>query len=473
MAEHLATVRTPFPHQQKVLEWARSRHKIGLFLSMRLGKSMVAIRWQRLQPMQGPDSHILVICPKQVIEVWEEELAMEGMPCTVLRPPMDERLTALQESPHKWFIVNPEGLFVPGQKYPSGRRKIVPSPIAMLPWHTVIVDESTLIKNPKAQITKVCLQCFNAVPFKAILSGLPNPESTLDFYCQMAFLSTYGEFMGYHNYWSFRKHLFTPGWTGYDWTPMKGMSERIRAAVGERTIFMTRKEAGFVENKVFERRYVDLPTPTQKKYGKIERDFALSLDDTTKFSVVKQTWLLRVAGGVFPDHPELSHNRKIDEMLSLFKGELKGQRAVIWFRFNDELYKAEEAIRKAGYRTAHITGLTPLEDRAERKIRFNTGKIDYLCMQIKCGRFGINLSAASVAILYSLPDSNEQFAQLQDRIVHMAKEGPLLYLYLLSRDTIDEDRYLALQVKGLTAKSFNQKVLQNLKKRVAARVAMR
>jgi hypothetical protein len=74
--------------------------------------------------------------------------------------------------------------------------------------------------------------------------------------------------------------------------------------------------------------------------------------------------------------------------------------------------------------------------------------------QVKCGKFGLDWSVASTAIYYSNPYDMEDRAQSEDRIVSATKTEPVLYIDLITKDTIDEEVTEVLRDKNVTARSF-------------------
>src|SRR6476620_8990239 len=149
---------TLFPHQEQALRYAQQRDHIALFMEMRLGKSVVAIRWA--QPFHG---RRLVVAPLSTLKGWEQELRDEGETDVVWLTGISARARAslVTTAAHRWHLINYEALRS-WHDAPSIR------------WSCLIVDESTRIRNPKALITKMLTRKFFDVPHRAILTGLPN-----------------------------------------------------------------------------------------------------------------------------------------------------------------------------------------------------------------------------------------------------------------------------------------------------------
>lgn len=448
--------RTLKPHQASALAWSTPRSTPAFFLQMRLGKTLVAIRWSEQLDLHGPR---LVVAPLAVLYTWQDELAQEGHASTLLLGSREDRLRLLLQ-PTDWFLVNYEGLFYPGHKTSAGKPKPVPSEIATIPWSLVILDESTRIRNPKAITTRVCLSSFQKVPFKAILSGLPNPEGVEDFFCQMAFLR--GHFMGCDNYWKWlQRHFQLTGF--YDWSPRPGMLPLIRDAVKAHALFMTRKEVGLANERIYSRRYIVLPERVQTTYDRCEEDFAFE-EKETMFRTVQYEWLQQIATG-YPKGKKPLHDGKTRELIELLKGELKGESVVVYCYRNAELVAVERALRAAGIRCRRIIGAMKPRHRRYVQDLFQKGTVQVLVCQIRCVKFGLNLSKSSTAVFFSNSPSLEERKQCEDRIEHISKKEPLLFIDLLAKNTVDEDIQGALTVKGLVARNFNEELLRRFHER--------
>lgn len=439
-------LRTLFPHQQQALDRIRDASRVALFLQMRLGKTAVIIRWAK---ERVPNGRILILSPLTVIDPdWINELQLEG-----IRPSRIVNLTLMPTRVRReyamgargWFLLNPEGLRASPE-------------LIELPWDAVIVDESTTIRNPKAQITKLVTRGFQHVEYRAILSGDPAPEGPLDFFTQFEFL--YGNFMGFSGsgaYWAFRHANFTQSF--YEWIPKPGVRDAIKAWVHERAVYITRDQVGIGSRKLYQTRTVDMTSGQRRAYLHLFRKYEYDYI-RTNFATVRDVWMARIAGGFSPDrdNPEVISLTKMSELRNLLTGELRSEQVVVWFRFNEELRYAVKFLRERKIKVIGIDGLTHKTSRSVYRKWFDQGKYRVLCMQVKLGRFGINLSSASTAIYYSNAYDQESRSQSEDRIIHPAKTEPRLIIDLVTRDTIDTEVVRLLKEKRRSAMAFARRL---------------
>ena len=438
-------MRKLMPHQEDALRYAKASSYVALFLEMRLGKTLVAIRWALHQTQR----QILIVAPKSVLPVWEKELQMEGVAfdqvCSI-KGNKSLRISQANSRNYRVFLINFESL------------RATPE-LCFIPWECLIIDESTKIRNPKAQITKLLTKKFREVPARAILSGLPAPQSPLDYFCQMQFL--HGHFMQCYSYWQFRKRYFYQ--SVFEWLPMPKTLTRIKEEVHSLAFTKTRKEVNIGSQKIYENRYIEM-TPEQKKlYRQVNSEFSYE-ELETKWALTKFTWMARIAGGFSPDEKVIS-DRKSKELLDLLQNDLAEEQVIIWFRFSAEMARVKEVLTLARITCHSISGEDTATERLGYIESFLSNKARVLLCQIKCGRFGLNLSNASTAIYYSNSYDYEDRAQSEDRILHPSKREPLLYIDLITKDTIDEDVVNILRDKSVSSRLFMTKLTEKWKEK--------
>lgn len=414
---------------------------------MRLGKTLVAIRACGAKETQ---TH-LVVAPLTVLDSWQEELAAEGI-TNVHKILSSTHTPGDQYTDYAgWFLTNYECV----RSHPD---------LAFQdePWDAVILDESSRIKNPKAEIAKVCNRGFRDAAHRFILSGLPAPEHPLDYCEQFRFL--FGHCFNRKNYWSVRRSMFKQ--VGFEWCPMPGVRTHFKDYIHDRAFVMSRKEAGLGNKKIFERRVVEPTAEQTRLMKKVASDWQTD-GSYTKWRTVVHTWLAQLAGGFSPDGKCVS-TAKIWELVNLLKSELRKEQVVVFFRFNRELNAVWQALKKEGISTTWITGKTKLEDRKTRRLLFKRGRRRVALLQAKCARYGLDFSKASTAIFFSNYYDLDARKQAEDRIEHPLKKEPLLYIDLTTRGSLDEDCVWALNEKNIVARFFLSKMFHRWRERLAA-----
>jgi SNF2 family DNA or RNA helicase len=434
------------PHQVQAFEYAMARTRIALFMEMRLGKTPVAIRWA----VQRGFRRVLIVAPLGPLTDWMRELHIEGIPpssITDLYPLSKPARLEAAYGGSGFYLINYEAL------------RITPA-LCDMDWDCVIADESTKIRNPKAQITKTFLKEFAAVPARALLSGLPNPEGPSDYFSQMQWLT--GHFMNFGNYWAWRNTFFHQDERiAWQWHPNRGTLAAVKESVHNAAFVMTRQRAGMGETKIRSTRYVDMNAKQVAAMKQLKKNFQYEYIETN-FATVRDVWLARLAGGFSPDreNPELLSDAKYNELYNLLTGELKNEQVVVWFRFNEELIYVTTQLNKKGIRATSFTGASDRAERERARTGFQEGRYQVICGQVQVGKYSMNLSAADTAIYYSNSYEFEARTQSEDRIVHMTKQKPLLYIDLVTRGSIDVPVVQSLNKKKRDAAMFSRQLQQ-------------
>ena len=114
-----------------------------------------------------------------------------------------------------------------------------------------------------------------------------------------------------------------------------------------------------------------------------------------------------------------------------------------------EAIKAMLEKKKLGYRL--IYGAT--KDRAEQVKDFQENSdVKVFVGQLQTTGMGLTLTAASVAVFYSLDFSYANYEQSRARIHRIGQKEKCLYIHLVAKNTVDEKIMNALKHKGDIAK---------------------
>jgi SNF2 family DNA or RNA helicase len=434
--------RNPLPHQTAVVEWAVARDAFALFLEMRLGKCFVFLEWfRRRRPGRA-----LIVAPLSVCQTWVEEATESGIAAKIVRG-TDEDIREAFESGVALVVTNYDLLTRRG--------------FHRFDWDVVVLDESTRIRNPQSALTKHVLKHFRSVPCRVILSGLPNPETPLDFFSQLQFISDDGSVMGCRTYWQFRQAYFAPDFMGYDWQPKPGSRDKIRREVERVGFILSRKDAGLTTPKVYEKRFAPLPPKLRTAYVKAEREFVVGATET-KWKPVVDSYCRRICGGDVDGVVDPFKYKLLKELLT---GELRGEPVVVWFQHVAEIKAVSKWLKVDGFNCRSIYGATSRPKRDQRRRAFMSGRLDILLVQVATARYGLNLSRMSAAIYYSNSWEFEHRVQSEDRGIHPKKTDPLLIVDLIAADTIDETVVAVLRDKRINAKSFLKELRLSLKRK--------
>jgi SNF2 family DNA or RNA helicase len=423
-------------YQRRVLKWLNARRCAGIFLEMRLGKTLLMIRHICRLPVHT----VLVVAPYSALNSWERELEAE-------------------KSAYKYFTVNNRKMrFIYNNKNPVFVLTNKESHLALgkklleMTWDCIVLDESTFIKSPTTQVSEFYNQNFKNVPYKYILTGTPAPESRMDYFQQLRFLG-----IEKRDYWKLRHQYclqaFEHGWE----LSVKG-ELYLNKILSENCYFLSRKDVKIGGEKTYIRRLIQLPKEIKKLYRRVEREFSLADNVKTIYATQQFIWFRRLCSG-FSDKKFID-DFKIQELLELLSGELAGKQVIIWCAFLDEIKEISKAFKKPFISHDFICGEITPAVRNDLIKKFQQNKIRVLIIQPETVKYGNDLSCADAAIYFSSPLGLETRQQSEDRIA--LNDSPLI-IDLISEDSVEEDILESL-LKKEDKSELQKRIVKRLQK---------
>lgn len=373
---------------------------------MRLGKTLPVVRFLK----QCHDANrILVVGPYSVLSGWKEHVPESY----VINGNSKERDQFFSDTADigGWFLINKEAhLYVDFLRYG---------------WDAIIIDES-FITNPQAKVTNYFIKNSKA-KYRIILSGTPAPESELQYFTQLQWINPV--ILGHKNFWEFRAKRFRA--EGFDlvmpFKEKKWLAERLAKYCS----ILSRKDVKLNKAKIYETRKVILTKDNRRKYRQIEEDAMLG-DDILKFAGQRWNELRRICSG----------QEKIDELINLLYGELKGKQVVIYAWYVEEVdWIATELQCPA------IHGVVSKDDRESIRNKFQKSEFYHIVIQPETMKFGSCFSSADAAVFFSRPSSLLTNQQVEERTEDLSTPDSTLIVDLVAENSIDEDILVSIKLK--------------------------
>ena len=181
-------------HQNKALDALRRSDAFALFMQMRTGKSKTILDEFGEDEAAGIIRNLLVIAPGGVYRTWEADAVKHlgsELESRCMIACWESGPTAAQKREMKAFMAyrGPRIMLVNVEALST--KTGASEQCAFFLAHgkaTIVIDESTIIKNLTAKRTKSILKMSELAAKRRILSGLPSPQSPLDIYAQFKFL---------------------------------------------------------------------------------------------------------------------------------------------------------------------------------------------------------------------------------------------------------------------------------------------
>ncbi|PHB06780.1 helicase SNF2 [Bacillus wiedmannii] len=381
-----------FPHQDRALNDTYEHNRVAYYLDMGLGKTFVGS--EKMWELNTP--YNLLICQKSKIDDWKEHFEQHYDYEVIV---FDKQ--CMEEIPEESvLIVNYERAW---------RRE----ELLKLNNFTLMLDESSKIKNDKSKQTKFILK-LNAENV-ILLSGTPTGGKYEELWSQLHLLG-----------WKITQKLFLKQFVVQEWDD-RNSKYKITGYKNVERLKAKLKQYGAVFMKTEE--VFDLPETTDvkvkipgtklykefKKHHIVEIGEELLLGDTP---AAKKLYLRQLAGSY--------NENKLQYVKDLV--ESTNDRIIIFYNFKKE-YEALVSLIEKPISTVNgdLKDLTAYE-KFENSITL---------IQYQAGAMGLNLQKANKIVYFTLTDKSELFEQGKKRTHRIGQERPCFYYYLLTDGSIE------------------------------------
>lgn len=335
-----------------------------------------------------------------------------------------------------------------------------------------ILDESQMIKNPKALVSKKIFELRKYAPARRISTGTPMDKPP-DIFNQFEFMkegllgtSSYRAFMAEYALLADFKTPITSAdfmmkaqvkanprmaWativvrdeeTGL---PVYRNLDKLAVLVAEHTYRVLKTDCLDLPPKIYTNHYFELTAAQRRAYDLMEEEMRIEAEDGTLTAVSALTKFVKLQqitsgyvimpGEVEPryigaDNPRIA---AVVERLNLVQG-----RAIVWCKFREELRALAAALSAAGRRVVEYHGGVKRADRNAAIDAIQSGTADVFLGIQKAGGTGLTLTNAETTIYCSNEHSRMLRAQSEDRNHRIGTRRQVLYIDVMARNTIDE-----------------------------------
>jgi len=463
----------PYEHQRNALEESAQKTQWAYFMEMGTGKTKVTIDNMAYLYFKKEITAVLVIAPKSVYTVWENEIETH-MP------------SELKYKIFKWNIDKPKDyanlnkskelrIFLMNVEALSTKRGVDGASDYLIKnkLNFVVLDESTTIKNRSAKRTKNILGLRKLSHIRRILTGSPITKSPLDLFTQCQFLSP--ELLGFSSYLAFRNRYAEmtdiPVGSGR-FISVPKYYKRLQELEQKMKYFSTRirkDQCLDLKPKVRQKRYVELEGENKKLYEKLRTNALAIVEDSTISFSNKLTEIIKLHqvcnGFTKNDDGQIMalHKQKINTLEEILN-ETDGKVII----FANYIYNINEIVtflqQKYGEKsTVSIYGAVNVEDRQEavKKIQEDEDT-RFIVINPTTGGFGLTLTAVNTVIYYSNNYNLEVRMQSEDRAHRMGQKGTVVYIDIVAKNTLDEAIMKSLTNKGqIAAKTLGEEDLKS------------
>ena len=455
----------PYEHQQEVFDASWDSRSWALFLEMGTGKTKVTIDTIAKLYCDGEIDTAVVIAPKGVYGNWVHKEIPQHLPDEIpvsvvqWQPNLTqtfkaELLSLASDQEHlKILVMNVESFST--KKGVDVAKWFVKRNRNCL----VAVDESTSIKNRTAKRTKNIVALGKEAKYKRILTGSPITKNPMDLYAQCAFLGT--DLLGFDSYYAFqgRYAVITQRKFGnrsfQDITGYRNLDE-LNVKLNDFSSRVLKEDCLDLPEKIYTQRNVALTKEQERAYKQMQ-DMALAMLEkgelATTQSVLTQIMRLQeiCCGHLKTDDGEIQalDSNRMSELLDVIS-EMDGK-VIVWASWVYDIEQIEKELSRVyGPRSVRtFYGATPADERDEIVAQFQDPNSDlrFFVANPRTGGYGLTLTAATNMIYYNNQYDLEIRLQSEDRAHRIGQTRHVLYVDLVSPDTVDEKIIKALRDK--------------------------
>lgn len=449
---------------------------VGLLMEQGTGKSLVALGLVGAMAKKGAVRWALIVCPNSLTGTWGNPDPRYGQiaqhsaldaDVLILRGPKTKRLEAMRRQllrSHKagrfcWIITNvdqfstkvfkrAQGREVPSEEFETWLDLIEEAPPAAL-----IVDESSVVKNPNSRRSRALRIMAPKFRTRLILTGTPITKNPLDAWSQFEILDP--GCLGHHTYMAFERYyavLARRKFGARSFMEVVGFDpERLAELEGRVASLSYRCRAkDCLDLPPVTRRQVDVEiTPEQKRtlvelkkemIGLVDSGLVDGRNILTRYQRMAQ-----ILGGSVPT---MDRDGKPTGEVHLYRPNPKlvalsdyltvalddpTAKAVIFCLYRAEIQAVAKLATEKKWGPLEFHGDVKPTDRDEHLAAFASDPSKrILVAQYQAGSYGLNLTAANHLVFYSLTFSLEHFLQAQKRVDRIGQERPVSEAYLVA-----------------------------------------
>lgn len=400
-----------FDYQEKALALTSDKDNSAFYYDMGLGKTFIGSERLRLY---GERVNIIV-CQKSKIKDWCEHFKEHYTDYAVFDLTNKKDMQA--------FMIYPIYKCIGIINYELAYRR---EELKRLTNFTMMLDESSMIKNETAKRTKFILSLKPS--HTILLSGTPTDGKYEFLYSQLRLLGWKITKTAYYNRYiktelrSYGGPMFRVV-TGY-----KNVSE-LKAKLKEYGAVFAKAEEVI---KLPEKKFIKEYSTVSSDYKKFMKDRVIKIDDkelTGDSTLSKRLYARMLCSAYSKD--------KIARLIDLVNST--SDRVIIFYNFNTEL----EVLRKVLFDRP----ISIVNGQIKNLKAYENNDNSVTLIQYQAGAMGLNLQKANRIIYFSLPERSELFEQSKARICRIGQEKQCYYHIMMCRKSVEEKIYDCLLMR--------------------------
>jgi len=427
-----------YSHQIETVAHIKKNPKCCIFDTCGTGKSAAAIEGTRTNPKKK-----LIFAPKSILQpAWGGDFD-KFFPTLKYSIATAKNRAKAFAADAEYYITNIDAA------------KWVVENVDLTEFDTIILDESTSVKNPQAKRSKAIYKISKSLTHRIIMTGTPSPSSILDLWHQLYCVDD-GERLG-ASYYAFRAATCEPERVGMNvhavkWHPKPGSTEVVADLIEDIVIRHELEDVLDMPERIERVLEFEMEPSHRRAYETLKKNSLIEIMNTPIVSAVHaaslQNKLLQMTSGTLykDDHKSLRFSSARYDLINELVEE-NDHPTIIACNWNHQIEELVKNADKRGIKHATINGKTSVEDRNLAVLAVQAGTIQALYANIAALSHGVTLTGATRCIFASPTFNGEQFIQFKHRIFRAGQTKRTETILIQAKDTLEERVYRILQGK--------------------------
>ncbi len=426
-----------FKYQEEAVEAIKDLDYAAIFHEQGLGKTKIAIDLMEYWFQKRNIDTVLIVTKKQLVLNWQNELKEH----TYIKPAI------IQNNKRDNYYVFNSAQRIVIANFESVENELVRFKLWLKTRNVaVVIDESTKIKNPDSNLTKVFFSISELFKIRVIMTGTPIANRPYDIWAQIYFLDL-GASLG-KDFSEFKKNTDLKNNLKSNNIDRENFEKAVSDIFNKIKAFTVRetKDSGIITlpNKKYHTVTSIFEMNQKKMYDEIKNELAVLLqkDDNAKMddesvSLKRLLRLLQVTS-----NPRLINDLygevsgKEVELDLLIKDIIsRDEMVIVWTNFIENVEFFSKKYEEVGVSKVH--GSLDIDFRNEEIEKFKQKKTKVLFATPQAAKEGLTLTVANNVIFYDRGFNLDDYLQAQDRIHRISQTKECNIYNIIMDDSID------------------------------------
>lgn len=440
-------------YQKKCFEIAQVKKHFAFYLDLGLGKTLLA-----LVIIHNKGGKALVVTRQTLIKsVWTEDIKKFLPELTYVN-----LCGTKAECKIKRVILDANIYFINHEQFLRSWNDICEG------IDTLVVDESSLMRNYTSKTTSAFIQAENIYKFPNIylLSGLPAPNRSQEYFSQMRLLD---DTLFGNNYQAFVSEYFKSiKVDGKRQTVLKN-PETFQNLLKSISVYIAKEDLKDIPGKLFVKEYLqltekqklyyDIIVSDAKEYLRQQYPIPTLLDGQIKFGFADNIFCTKIVKCMevfcgFYIKNEGNGKKIIKIKTQLYDAmwnelqKISEKQCLIWTTFDYEQTRVVQYLIDKKKSVGYIIGKHNDKEKQDAIESFKNGDVQYLVLKASSMKYGLNLQNCTYSLYTSHNYSLDNYEQSQGRTHRgLTQKKVCTYISFIFENTLSETIYQALQDK--------------------------